>query len=123
MAFSYNPSLATTKDWIRFRLGDTDSSWDARMRLEDEEINAVLAEVGARIQAALRCAKALRARLARYVDTSNTGLSVWASQRFAHLTEVIRELEQEAAGAAIPLWVQPKSAPAFSLGMHDHPEA
>ena len=121
MAFTYNPSLATTLDWIRFRLGDTDSSWPTGMRLEDEEINFVLSEAGNRLLAALQCARALRARFARAADTNNAGLSVAASQRFEQLGEIIRELEAEVGRAGVPLWVAPTTSPAFGVGMHDYP--
>lgn len=126
MAFTYDASLPTDRDWIRFRIGDVDSSWPVGLRLEDEEIDFVLAEAGHRRDAALRCARALRARFARAVDTDNTGLRVAASQRFAQLGEVIRELEAEVGATGRPLWEKPtdpagnERSPAFSVGMHDY---
>lgn len=118
MAFSFNPSLSTDRDWVRLRIGDTDASWPL---LQDDTIDAILAAHGNdRLRAALACARAIVAQLARQADTDNTGLSVRASQRAEAYRKLVAELEQEIAGTGVPVWVQPDAPPSFALGMHDY---
>lgn len=70
-----NPTWSTTstarqRDWVRFRVGDT----DGRDKLiSDEEISAMVAETGNRWLAAAECAEHIAARLAREADISTAG--------------------------------------------------
>lgn len=41
MSFSYDPTLPSNLDWVRFLIGDTDST---NIRLQDEEITSIIAE-------------------------------------------------------------------------------
>lgn len=41
MSFTYIPSLPANLDWVRYLIGDTDST---NVRLQDEEILAIIAE-------------------------------------------------------------------------------
>ncbi len=59
MSFSYDPSLGTDKDWIRFRLNDT---VEASAKLQDEEIEAINAEEANKHIAAADCLEALMVR-------------------------------------------------------------
>lgn len=49
MSFSYNTSLTTNLDWVRFLIGDT---IEATVKLSDEEITAILAEEAVTISGA-----------------------------------------------------------------------
>lgn len=54
MAATYDPTLATDRDWVRFLIGDRTV---ASARLQDEEIDAVLTEEQNKYLAAARCAE------------------------------------------------------------------
>lgn len=53
MSTSYAPSLPTPKDWVRFLIGDR----SAPFALQDEEIEAVVADEANTYLAAARCAE------------------------------------------------------------------
>lgn len=65
MAATYDPTLATDRDWVRFLIGDRGPT---TFRLTDEEIDAVLAEEANKYMAAYRCAVAI------YSGASGAGL-------------------------------------------------
>ncbi len=54
MAATYDPALPTDRDWVRFLIGDRTVS---SARLQDGEIDAVLAEEANKYLAAARCAE------------------------------------------------------------------
>ena len=54
MAATYDASLPSDKDWVRFLIGDRDVT---NARISDEEITAVLAEEANKYCAAARCAQ------------------------------------------------------------------
>ncbi len=77
MTTSYDPSLSTDKDWVRFYIGDTDLDPDA-VDLQDEEILAVIAdERNSKYLAAARCGEIIIARTQGVVskNVDNLGLS------------------------------------------------
>lgn len=59
MAATYNISLPTDKDWVRFLSGDRDVT---AAKLQDEEIIALLAEEANKYLAAARACEAIIAR-------------------------------------------------------------
>ena len=59
MSATYDPTLATDMDWVRFLIYDRDT---AAARLQDEEILAVLVEEANKYLAAARCGEILLAR-------------------------------------------------------------
>ena len=59
MAATYSPSLPTAKDWVRFLIGDTDTTASL---LDDQEILAVIAEEENKYLAAASCLESLLVR-------------------------------------------------------------
>lgn len=62
MTKSFDASLPTDMDWIRFEIGDTDVT---RAYLQDESITAKLAECDTKQEAALSCMYFIRGQLSR----------------------------------------------------------
>jgi len=91
VAYSYNPTLSSDLDKIRFLLGDTVIN---EMQLLDEEISGLLLMQPAMGQAAAAGAKAIAAKWALHVDNKNSELSVNASQRFEHYMKLAKDLEK-----------------------------
>lgn len=75
MSFSYDPALATDRDWVRFLLGDTT---DTSAKLTNEEISAVLREEKNKYLAAARCGHLFleRGGAGKVLSKSVDGLSV-----------------------------------------------
>lgn len=92
MSFAYSTSLATNKDKVRFRIGDTDSN---RPLLSDEEIDAVLVSKPAVLPASIECVEAILAKIARDVDRNAAGISSSRSQAFNHYLELRGKLARE----------------------------
>lgn len=96
MSWTYvgTPS-ASAREWIRFRLGDTQSD---DPQLTDEEIAALLTDAGdAKRKAALFGARRLAAKYARLVDNGQGSERNSYSQRQAAYAALIKELEAEIA--------------------------
>lgn len=73
MAFTYDPTLASNRDWVRFLIGDRTQP----NVLDDEEIDAVLVEEANKYLAAARCGRFILARgRAGVVSKSVDGLSL-----------------------------------------------
>lgn len=74
MTWSYDTSLATAKDQVRFQIGDTDTN---SQLVSDEEIDATLTAQGdSVVRSSIAIAEALAAKFARLASTSIEGLSV-----------------------------------------------
>ena len=110
MSVTFNPALATNRDWIRADLGDTDA---ATVILTDVQIDAVLsAELalpgGSRDTATWRCAAQAVAIIAREpVKLDAAGEQHDYSQRLAALQPLAAkwralEAEREAAASRTP---------------------
>ena len=56
MATTYDPTLPTDRDWVRFLIGDRSTTFS----LQDEEIAAVLVEESNKYYAAARCASVIQ---------------------------------------------------------------
>jgi len=89
MAWNYSGDPSTsTKDAIRFEIGDTDQSWKL---LEDEEIEYALKVEPNWIAAAARCCESIARRFAREADQRLGPSYVYKRQR----SEAYKELAQE----------------------------
>lgn len=94
MTWSYDPSLSTDKDKVRFEIQDTETS---DQLFADEEINALLAAGGGTPYKAvsLELARKLLMRYTRFVDTSVGRVDESASQRYQALKDLVDRLEAE----------------------------
>lgn len=133
MTFSYDTSLSTDRDKVRFRIGDTDSN---RELLSNEEINAVLTAKPAVMPASLECVDAILAKIARDVDRNAAGITSSRAQAFNHYLELKKRLQQEMlTEAEMFVGGLSKAAkqtfeedsdfvkPSFDIGQFDNPEA
>jgi len=134
MTWTYASSApgATSKDWVRLRIGDT-SSGD--QLLQDEEIAAWLASFGSKELAAANACESIAAKYARRVDSGTGDVSNKWSQFATRYLELAAALRQEAAvgGPGVAPWAASVSvaekeaqvedsdrvAPAFSRDMFD----
>lgn len=98
MAWTYDSSLATNKDRVRFLIGDTDTT---DQQLQDGEITWVLTRVGCIEKAAAKCCRALAAKYSRQADSTVGDLAVKKSQRAAAYLELAIQLEQDSPDGAV----------------------
>ena len=73
MPATYDPTLPTDMDWVRFLIGDRNTTTP---KLQDEEINAVLAEEANKYLAAARCGEQIIAQGQGAVSKSVDDLSI-----------------------------------------------
>lgn len=74
---TYNPSLATERDWVRFQTGDRGPTTGSRPYiLDDQEIDSTLVEERNKWMAAFRCGSIILARGFGLTAKSVDGLSV-----------------------------------------------
>lgn len=101
MTWTYFSSQVQTSDlyYIRLRIGDN-SSGDPLM--QDEEIQAVIADVGDRLFAASRCARTIAGLFSRRVRKSAGRLSLDSQQAAQAYLKLAGELAAEAALKAQP---------------------
>lgn len=94
MSWSYDPTLATDLDKVRFEIQDTDTS---DQLFANEEINALLAVGGGTgvLAVALTLAKKLLLKYARQVDTTVGRVSESASQRYTAMKDLVSRLEAD----------------------------
>ncbi len=90
MSWSYDPTLSTDKDKVRFEIQDTESS---DQLFSDEEIAATLTAQGGVMSASLKLANLLLMKWVRFVDTTVGRVSESASQRVTNLKDIIARLE------------------------------
>lgn len=96
MAWSYDTSLTTTRDRVRFLIGDTDTN---DQQLSNEEISFVLSDNSDKVYAAaVECVRALRAKFARLVDRSVGDLKNSYSQRQKAYEDLETALQKKATG-------------------------
>ncbi len=92
MACTYTPG-GGPKDDIRFAIGDTVTTAPVAERLEDEEIERVLALDADVPRAKVECAKALLAKIARRAtDKTIGGTRLAYAQRVQALRDLIKDL-------------------------------
>ncbi len=94
MAATFDPSLATPKDRIRQRLGDTDT---ASALIQDETIAAILAIPTGETATAARLARDLSAKFSRDVDFTVDGQGQRNAQRAEAFRLLANDLAREAA--------------------------
>jgi hypothetical protein len=103
---TYDATLATPLDRVRFRLGDTMVSPADSAELSDEEITALLDQHGSSEAAAtLAAARALYARYTRLISTSVGDTSVQLGEIATNYRILMGDLEREltaASGGATP---------------------
>ena len=132
MTWTYDTSLNTSRDKVRFYAGDTDSA--AGITLSDEEIAGLLALVsGVRAASAMACDhRALRYSQRGQRLTDDIGQSVDYGKLAEQFTDRARVLRSQASFAAVPfaggISVATKQAqqentdrvpPAFSVDTHE----
>lgn len=92
MTWSYNTALATTKDQVRFEIGDTDSTAEL---LQDEEIAWAITQEATMWGAAARCCEAISRNFLRKADVrigrGGTTLTYsTAAQQYADMAKAFR---------------------------------
>lgn len=129
--YSGNPS-ASTRDEVRFLVGDTDT---ADQLAQDEEIAYAVAQEANARAAAARVARAIAAKFARKADKSVGDLRISYKQQYDNYIALADELTRDAAiYGAMPYAggisesdkdsVEDDSDrvnPSFKRGMHDNP--
>ncbi len=134
MTATYSPSdLATsTKDQVRFLLGDTDT---ADFQMQDEEIAWAYSTAGSTRGGAALCAEALAAKYSRLTSISADGVSQGLNQKAAQFRALAVALrKQEAIFRAMPtlggvsisdmdsvLSNRDRVPDIFRIGLHDDP--
>jgi hypothetical protein len=78
MTWSYDPEMPTTKDEVRFLIGDTDTT---DQQLSNEEVAYLLSEFGSPVLAAQQAAQALAAKFSRLVTKEVGDLRIEYSDR------------------------------------------
>lgn len=128
-SYSFDPS-ESDRDWVRWRLGDTDCDDPLQY---DEEIDAALASASSKYWAAKQCATAIVAKLSRKVDSRMGKLDLKLSQKYKQFSTLAAELEAEARRKLAAPWMAAHSRsrkdaterdsdrvdPAFAVGMTD----
>jgi hypothetical protein len=131
--YSGDPS-ATSRDQVRFLVGDTDFG---KQLVTDEEIAYAVANESTVRMAAVRISRGIAAKFARDVNYYVGDLKIFASARYKQYLEVLKALEADAViFSATPfaggISVAGKDSvedntdrvkPSFSKGMHDNPGA
>lgn len=100
MSFSYDQSLGTTRDLVRFLIGDKSAE---NPKLADEEIAAQLLLTPDAYDAASACCRAIAASMADWIDQRQEAIDSKDSQAPAHylaLAEQLRRWKILAGGAA-----------------------
>ena len=131
MAWTYSgdPSKSD-RDWVRWRVGDTDSSDKLQT---DAEIDAAVTTYGTKYLAAAQIALSIAAGYARRVDTAMGKLKISHSQRVQYWTDFAMKLQAEADLTGVAPWAggiskdskqefeadTDRVEPSFAVGMHD----
>jgi hypothetical protein len=93
MSWSFSDTLATTRDKLRLRIGDTDSN-DAL--LSNETLDVLLSDKNDDLAlAAIDAVRAIIAKLGREFDRSAVGVGGQRSQKVLHYTDLLKQLTKE----------------------------
>lgn len=122
MAWTYSDSVATAKDKVRFRIGDT---INADPQLTDGEINYLLTSASNDVlEASRQACLAIAAKYARQVTKSMGQTSIQLTQRKAHYTEMAAQIEQEIAdnsgGTGAPVFASGTTPEYVMPGIEDY---
>lgn len=111
MTWSYQDTMPTDKDKVRFYVGDTVST---SQKLSDQEINFALTEAGSPRLAAALCCDRLAAQFTALVDTTVGTLRIAHSNKAAQYQKMAATLRARGAVMALPtaggVFVDDKSA-------------
>jgi hypothetical protein len=105
LSSSYSPSLATPKDQVRFKIGDTTVVPAEAALFSDEEIQAMLMANGdSAIKAARACVRSLIARYSRMATMAVGDSSIQLGELAQHFRDLLKDLTRESAtnGSAVP---------------------
>jgi len=92
---TYDPTLPTDKDWVRFLIGDR---VEATAKLQDEEILAVLGEEANKYLAAARCGEIIISLGQGAVSKSVDDLSItYGDSAESSFRDHLRKLREEGA--------------------------
>lgn len=131
MSWTYTSPGASSKDKVRFLVGDTDTT---EQLVTDEEINDTLADHPNPNRCAAEICLNIAAKFARKADTTNAGLSVSGSQRAIAYERLAAKLRRKAAlSGGTSVWSGNRSVseaetanedesvnqPAFKVGQND----
>jgi hypothetical protein len=98
MAATYDPTLPTDKDWVRFLTGDRDVTPESDAKFQDEEILAVLAEEENKYLAAARLAETLLAQSGGAVEKQVDDLRLrWSESPSSAYRQYITGLREKGA--------------------------
>ena len=93
MAWNYNDTLPTTRDKVRFRIGDIDTD---RQLLQNETIDALLEEYGDSVlRVSVVSVRSILAQLARDINRNVIGISSDIGQATDHFRSLLAELVAE----------------------------
>lgn len=95
MSWTYTDPGTSNRDWVRWRVGDTDTTDQLQT---DAEIAAALATYGSKFKAAAAVARAIAAKYSRKADTTMDQLSISHSQKAKAYLALAGEIE---AGVAL----------------------
>lgn len=99
MTFTYDNTLDTAKDEVRFAIGDT---YTPHHLVEDEEIEAMLAKNGDDVYVtAYKIAQHLSAKFAREADFAMDEQSVKLSQKSAQYEKLAARLREDSADGGL----------------------
>tara|TARA_R100000005_G_C4855763_1_gene119771 strand:- start:175 stop:579 length:405 start_codon:yes stop_codon:yes gene_type:complete len=94
MSWSYSDALATDRDKLRFKIGDTDTN---EQLLSNELLDALLATRATPTLAAIDAVNGILAQFARDIDRSALGMGGARSQKTQFYRDLLKELRAEAA--------------------------
>lgn len=133
MSWTYDPSMASDRDQVRFRLGDT---VEADALLHDEEIDVLLGNGGSVLSVTADCAESLAMRFGRMAQsmTDDIGQSVNYGDRAQRFRLLADRLRASSARLAVPFAGgisqaskdavaanTDRTSPAFTRALHDAP--
>jgi hypothetical protein len=94
MTWSYDESLPTDRDKVRFRIGDIDTE---EQLLSNETLDTLLTIRDDVVLASIDAVEGILAKFAREIDRQALGLGGPRSQKTLHYRELLKELRAEAA--------------------------
>lgn len=94
MSWSYDDSLSSDRDKLRFRIGDTNTN---DQLLSNELLDALLTTRDSPTLAAVNAVEGILAKFGRDIDRNALGLGGQRSQQTQFYRELLKELRAEAA--------------------------
>ena len=94
MPFTFNDDLSTTRDKVRARIGDIDSS---NVLMQDATVDAYISEHTSVVRASIACVRFILGALARSMTRNVLGISGSIAEATANYQIMLTDLEREAA--------------------------